>query len=92
MRDKSTYTPTTANAEVIGKASHVIETPAGTFETIEIRRTESAGGPAKLRYFYSPRSQSVVKLRAEVIGNYVAQFELELIAYGNGGNLGKDLR
>jgi len=92
MRDRNTYMPTTAKAEVIGKASHLIETPAGTFETIEIRRTESAGGPAKLTYFYSPRSQSVVKLRAEVTGNNVGQFELELIAYGNGGNMGKGLR
>jgi putative ABC transport system substrate-binding protein len=81
-----------AHAEVIGKPSHLIETPAGKFETIEIWRTEYVGDRADLTYFYSPQSQSVVRLRAEVFANNAQQFELELIAYGNGGTMGKDIR
>ena len=79
-------------AEVVGKAPHLIETPAGKFEAIEIWRTEYVGEPAELRYFYSPQSQSVVKLRAEISGKYPWQFELELLAYGTGGDLGKTAR
>lgn len=78
------------DAEVIGKTSRPVETPAGTFDAIEIRRTELAGGPAELTYFYSPRTQSVVKLRAEILGGeWAQQFRLELIAYGRGGKMGK---
>jgi putative ABC transport system substrate-binding protein len=79
-----------ADAEVIGKASHPIETAAGKFVAIEIGRTDNVGGI--LAYYYSPQSQSVVKLRARGSGYQKGQYELELIAYGNGGNMGKDLR
>jgi hypothetical protein len=79
-----------ADAEVIGKASHPIETPAGKFAAIEIGRTDDVGGI--LTYYYSPQSQSVVNLRARASGYQKAQYELELIAYGNSGSMGKDLR
>jgi hypothetical protein len=81
-----------ANAEVVGKPSHLIETPAGKFEAIEIWRTEYVGDHAELTYFYSFQSKSVVKLRAEIFGNYAQKFELELIACGSGGTMGKDIR
>ena len=74
----------TSNAEVIGQSPHPIETPAGKFEAIEIARVEHPGGFADLTYFYSPQTQSVVKLRAQVEGNYEGRYELELIAYGRG--------
>jgi putative tryptophan/tyrosine transport system substrate-binding protein len=77
-----------ATAEVIGKPSYLIETPAGKFEAVEIWRTENIPDRAELSYFYSPVSQSVVKLRAEILD---AQFALELIAYGNGGTMGREI-
>jgi len=81
-----------AEAEVVGKAFDPIKTPAGQFTVIEIARTDDSHNT--LTYYYSPRSQSVVKLRAEVpgLGKFAGQFELELLGYGNGGNMGKDLR
>jgi putative ABC transport system substrate-binding protein len=83
---------TEAHAKVIGKVPHLIPTPAGQFEVVEIWRREYVGEDAELTYFYSSQSQSVVKLRAEIRGEHAQQFELELIAYGNGGNMGKDVR
>jgi putative ABC transport system substrate-binding protein len=77
-----------ATAEVIGKPPYLIETPAGKFEAIEIWRTENIPDRADLSYFYSRITQSVVKLRAETLGS---QFDLELIAYGNGGTMGKEI-
>jgi putative ABC transport system substrate-binding protein len=79
-------------AEVIGKAPQLVETPAGKFESVEIWRTEFVGEPADLLYYYSPRTQSIVKLKAEIFGNYARRFELELVAYGNGGSMGKQIR
>jgi putative ABC transport system substrate-binding protein len=79
-------------ADVIGKTAQPIETPAGKFEAVEIWRTEVVGEPADLLYYYSPRTKSVVKLRAEIFGNYARRFELELVAYGNGGSMGKNIR
>jgi hypothetical protein len=79
-----------ANAEVIGNLSHLIETPAGKFSVIEIRRTDQGEDRLELKYFYSPQTKSVVKLRGETPG-YNA-YELELIAYGNGGSIEKGLR
>ena len=80
-----------AHAEVVGKPSHLIETQAGKFEAIEIWRIEYVPDRAELTYFYSPESQSVVKLRAEIFGNNTQQFDLELTAYGNGGTMGKEI-
>src|SRR6185295_3434393 len=59
----SLFTYADAYAEVVGKLSHPIETPAGKFAVIEINRTDNVG--ATLTYYYSSQSQSVVKLRAQ---------------------------
>lgn len=87
---KLTYQSVVAEAEVIGKASYPIETPAGKLEAIEIRRTDDLGGV--LTYYYSPRSRSVVKLRARASGYQKGEYELELIAFGNGRNRAEDSR
>lgn len=79
-----------ADAEVIGKTLHPIETPAGRFAAVEIGRTDNDWGA--LVYQYSPQSQSVVKLRAQSTGYQTGRYELELIDYGTGGNMGKNLR
>ena len=80
-----------AKAEVVGKPSYLIETQAGKFEAIEIWRIEYVPDRAELTYFYSPESQSVVKLRAEIGGNNAQQFDLELTAYGNSRTVGKEI-
>ena len=80
-----------AHAEVVGKPSYLIETQAGKFEAVEIWRIEYVPERAELTYFYSPESQSVVKLRAEIVGNNAQQFDLELTAYGNSGTMGKEI-
>jgi hypothetical protein len=85
-----------ARAEVIGRASNPIETPAGAFEAVEITRTDQLTIPAHLTYFYSPQTKSVVKLRGEIeVGDPRSsgrRFELELIAYGTEGTKKKDVR
>ena len=88
------YKPVNASAEVVGKASHPIETPAGKFPAIEIGRTDNVGGivGGVLAYYYSPQSQSVVKLRAQTYGYEKGEYLLELVAYGDSGNSGKDAR
>jgi putative tryptophan/tyrosine transport system substrate-binding protein len=79
-----------AHAEVIGKPPHLVKTAAGNFETVEIWRTEQVPNRAELTYFYSPQTQSVVKLRAEIFGGQ--QFQLELIAHGNAGHVASGSR
>jgi putative ABC transport system substrate-binding protein len=77
---------TRAAAEVIGKASKPIVTPAGAFEAIEISRHDQVTVAAYLTYFYSPQTKSVVRLKAEMEFPHSEssgrQFELELVAYG----------
>jgi putative ABC transport system substrate-binding protein len=87
---------TLANAEVIGKTSNPIVTPAGTFEAIEISRSDYLTPTANLTYFYSSQTRSVVKLKAEIDPwhreSSGRRFELELIAYGNETTEKKDVR
>ena len=86
-----------ASAVVIGEAAQQIQTQAGKFKTIQINRTDTLNGVGHLTYFYSPQAKSVVKLSAEAITAVFPpdtrrQYELELIGYGNGGTMGKDIR
>jgi len=76
-----------ADVDVIGRTAEPVKTPAGTFEAIEISRTDTLNGVGHLTYFYSTETKSVVKLYAETAtgkwGPTVRhRFELELIAYG----------
>jgi len=64
-----------AEAEVIGPVRDPVETPAGRFKVIEIRRTDTAFGRRELTYFYSPETKSVVKF-IEKTGDKI---EMELI-------------
>lgn len=65
-----------AEAEVIGPLRNPVETPAGRFKVIEIRRTDTAIGRRKLTYFYSPETKSVVKFIFESGGGYKIEMEL----------------
>jgi putative ABC transport system substrate-binding protein len=80
-----------ANAEVVGQPEEPIETPAGKFQALEIHRTDylatrEGTSPAYLRYFYSPETKSVIRLKAEIDPSHRVlpgqQFELELISHG----------
>jgi len=81
---------TDAWAEAVGAATRPVETEAGSFRAFEIQRVDELGGAwAKLAYFYSPETKSVVKLRADIkvyrlFTSGATQFELELLKYGNG--------
>jgi len=83
-----------AEVEVMGPLAETVETPAGKFEVVEIRRNTSsrislAGADPSIEivYFYSPGTKSVVKLIAKMskvvtdvsIPNHI---EMELIEYG----------
>ncbi len=83
-----------AEVEVAGPLAEPIETPAGTFEVVEIRRISfPSPGEGKhepgieIVYFYSPATKSVVKLIAK-ISKHVTDWsipdhiEMELIKYG----------
>ncbi len=76
-----------AEAEVIGPVSQPVETPAGKFKVIEIRRTDYSDSVVELIYFYSPETKSVVKLTIDLIkttrfeGKH--RYEMELIKYGH---------
>jgi len=72
-----------AEAEVIGPVSQPLETPAGKFKVVEIRRTDSALGKYELVYFYSPETKSVVKLTGIIIedGEPIGHYDMELIKY-----------
>lgn len=83
-RSKRTFA--TADGEVIGPVPSPIETPAGTFEAIEIVRADQLTVAVYLNYFYSPLTKSVVRLTAgsdtkdpQWSGR---RFELDLIDYG----------
>jgi len=71
-----------ATAEVIG-TPQPIETPAGKFNAIEIRRTDKGRAQFTITYFYSTDTKSVVKLVADVYVPGAAQTrtEMELIKY-----------
>ena len=83
-----------AEVEVIGPLAKPVETLAGNFEVVEIRRiTHSHVGSLgddpdiEIVYFYSPHTKSVVKLTAKLskvvtdptIPDHI---EMELIKYG----------
>jgi hypothetical protein len=69
-------------AEVIGPPAQAIETPAGKFNAIEIRRTDTARAQFNLIYFYGPETRSVVKLVADVERpDGKSRFEMELIKF-----------
>ncbi len=73
-----------AEVEVIGPVSQPLETSAGKFKVVEIRRTDSAYRDRyDLKYFYSPETKSVVKLTGLIIdsGEPIGHYEMELIKY-----------
>lgn len=80
-----------------------VETPAGNFEVVEIRRiTSSSSEPEsgledptiEIVYFYSPHTKSVVKLTAKlskvVTDPTIPDYiEMELVKYGRGATISK---
>ena len=65
-----------AEAEVVGPLRDPVETLAGSFKVIEIRRTDTAVGRRELTYFYSPEAKSIVKFIVESAGGKI---EMELV-------------
>jgi len=84
----------TAEVEVIGPLAEPVETPAGKFEIVEIRKITFAevgwlaDDPGiEIVYYYSPDTKSVVKLTAKiskVVTDWTIpdHIEMELIKYG----------
>lgn len=71
-------------AEVMGPTPNPIETPAGKFKAIEIRRTDSGRATFSLVYFYSPDTKSVVKLSVDVDSPAgKSHYNMELIKYSS---------
>jgi len=68
-----------ADAEVVGPVALQVKTPAGSFNVIKIRRTDTLSYSAELTYFYSPETKSVVKLTAKILGGSGRHFEMELV-------------
>ena len=80
------------DAEIVRRAPQPLETRAGRFKVIEIRRTDQGFRLAQLNltYFYSPETKSVVRLTAELFGDQgrpVGHYEMELIKYGRGATI-----
>ncbi len=76
-----------AEVEVTGPIPEIVETPAGEFRVIEIRRSEILP-LVEMVYYYSPESKSVVKLTvdlpdARAVGEAIDHIEMELIKYGH---------
>ena len=76
-----------AEVEVTGPIPEIVETPAGEFRVIEIRRSEILP-LVEMVYHYSPETKSVVKLTvdlpdARAMGESFDHIELELIEYGH---------
>jgi len=92
-----------AGVEVIGPLAKPVETLAGNFEVVEIRRiTSSSSEPEsgledptiEIVYFYSPHTKSVVKLTAKlskvVTDPTIPDYiEMELVKYGRGATISK---
>ena len=71
-----------STAEVIGPTAQPLETPAGKFKAIEIRRTDLGTARFDLTCFYSPDTKSVVKLVADVDSRGGKEHvEMELVKY-----------
>jgi hypothetical protein len=93
---RGNLTSATATAEVIGRAAQPVRTPAGTFDAVEITRSDNLRPIATLTYYYSPQTKTVVKAMAGIDPENPAsssrRFELELIAYGSEATAKKDSR
>ena len=75
-----------AEAKVIGPVAEDIETPAGRFKAIEIRRRDFRNSTLELLYFYSAETKSVVKSTTHWSlqeQNLPRRFEMELIEFGH---------
>ncbi len=72
-----------ANGRIIRRPV-AVETPAGKFKVIKIRRTDYASATFQFTYFYSPETKSVVKLTSDLFvrGDLDAHYEMELIEHG----------
>jgi len=76
------------NVEVVGPIAQPLETPAGEFQVVELQgESLFSFGVSKARYFYSPRTKSVVRILGDIVpwGTSNKRFEakVELIAYGS---------
>jgi len=76
------------DAEIVRRVPQPLETRAGKFKVIEIRRTDWGRRGARLdfTYFYSPETKSVIKLTADLISaqeETIGHFESELVKYGH---------
>jgi len=88
-----------AEVEVMGPLAETVETPAGKFEVVEIRRNTfshiswaGADPPIEIVYFYSPGTKSVVRLIAKIskVATDVTipdHIKMELIKYGRGATI-----
>ncbi len=84
-----------AEVQVIGPPAEPVETPAGKFAVMEIRRNTffalgwAEADPAiEIVYYYSPHTKRVVKLTAKISKDYPDvtipdHIEMELIKYGH---------
>jgi len=75
-----------AEVKVIGPTAQPIKTKAGEFKAVEIQRVETwARAERKSTYFYSPETQSVVKLVADTVSPTTnVRLEMELIKFSPG--------
>ena len=81
-----------ADAEVIGLVPQPVKTPAGKFNAIEIRRTDTAEARRDFTYFYSPETKSVVRLKIKTDSVYGKQnVRLDLVKYGRAAPVVKGL-
>ena len=71
-----------SDAEVIRPVPELVETPAGKFKVIEIRRKDTSRDERDLTYFYSSKTKTVVKfeIRESPGGRHV---RLDLVKYGH---------
>jgi len=75
-----------AQVIVVGPTVQPVQTAAGKFNAIEIRRIETwRNGERTTTYFYSPETKSVIKLDADASGlEGDRHYEMELLRYGLG--------
>jgi hypothetical protein len=75
-----------AEVKVIGPTAQPVKTKAGQFKAVEIQRVETwARAERKSTYFYSPETQSVVKLVADTVSPTTnVRVEMELIKFSPG--------
>jgi hypothetical protein len=86
-----------AEAKIIGPVVQPVETQAGKFTVIEIRRSDTwetwrQSAEANLIYFYSPETKSVVKITGnQTDASLQSDYEIELINYGHKDSAKKPL-